>query len=134
MRGTDGSHGELPVRSCRARFGAIDALLQGCPRLSQDPIDADGWSFLTRDTLTVMLGECATERPASELGDHSYFAYWNDGTPDRSASLGRAQRLATAGFSRLPPPGSAANHARAENIAVNVNGSSRRNRPMGQSR
>jgi uncharacterized glyoxalase superfamily protein PhnB len=44
---------------------------------SQDPIDADGWSFLTRDTFRVMLGECANERPASELGDHSYFAYWN---------------------------------------------------------
>lgn len=44
---------------------------------SQDPIDADGWSFLTRDTFRVMLGECANERPASDLGDHSYFAYWN---------------------------------------------------------
>ena len=44
---------------------------------SQDPIDAEGWSFLTRDNFRVMLGECPNERPASELGDHSYFAYWN---------------------------------------------------------
>jgi catechol 2,3-dioxygenase-like lactoylglutathione lyase family enzyme len=47
---------------------------------SQDPIDAEGWSFLTRDTrdtFRVMLGECPDEKPASELGDHSYFAYWN---------------------------------------------------------
>jgi uncharacterized glyoxalase superfamily protein PhnB len=44
---------------------------------SQDPIDAEGWSFLTRDNFRVMLGECPDERPASELGDHSYFAYWN---------------------------------------------------------
>lgn len=43
----------------------------------KDPIDAEGWSFLTRDTFRVMLGECADERPASELGNHSYFAYWN---------------------------------------------------------
>ena len=43
----------------------------------KDPIDAPGWSFLTRDTFRVMLGECANERPAAELGDHSYFAYWN---------------------------------------------------------
>jgi uncharacterized glyoxalase superfamily protein PhnB len=43
----------------------------------KDPIDAQGWSFLTRDKFRVMLGECADERPASELGDHSYFAYWN---------------------------------------------------------
>ena len=42
-----------------------------------DPIDAEGWSFLTRDTFRVMLGECRDERPAGELGNHSYFAYWN---------------------------------------------------------
>ena len=44
---------------------------------SRDPIDAGGWSFLTRDNFRVMLGECQNEKPASELGDHSYFAYWN---------------------------------------------------------
>jgi len=42
---------------------------------SQDPINADGWSFLTRDNFRVMLGECPKEKPAGELGDHSYFAY-----------------------------------------------------------
>jgi len=41
----------------------------------RDPIEADGWSFLTRDSFKVMLGECADEKPASELGDHSYFVY-----------------------------------------------------------
>jgi predicted enzyme related to lactoylglutathione lyase len=35
----------------------------------------DGWSFLSRDRFKVMLGECPDERPASELGDHSYIAY-----------------------------------------------------------
>ena len=44
---------------------------------SQDPIDAEGWSFLTRDNFRVMLGECPNEKSANELGDHSYFAYWN---------------------------------------------------------
>ena len=43
----------------------------------RDPIDAEGWSFLTRDNFRVMLGECPNEKPASELGDHSYFVYWN---------------------------------------------------------
>ena len=43
----------------------------------RDPIDAPGWSFLTRDSFRVMLGECRDVQPASELGDHSYFAYWN---------------------------------------------------------
>jgi aspartate racemase len=41
----------------------------------RDPIDADGWSFLTRDGFKVMLGECADAPPAGSLGDHSYFAY-----------------------------------------------------------
>ncbi len=34
-----------------------------------------GWSFLGRDNVIIMLGECTDERPASEIGDHSYFAY-----------------------------------------------------------
>ena len=36
---------------------------------------SDGWSFLSRDAFKLMLGECRQERPASELGDHSYMAY-----------------------------------------------------------
>ena len=43
----------------------------------KDPIDAEGWSFLSRDEFSVMLGECKDEKPASELGNHSYFVYWN---------------------------------------------------------
>jgi uncharacterized glyoxalase superfamily protein PhnB len=43
----------------------------------EDPIRAEGWSFLTRDCFRVMLGECIGERPAGELGNHSYYAYWN---------------------------------------------------------
>jgi uncharacterized glyoxalase superfamily protein PhnB len=43
---------------------------------TRDPIDAEGWSFLTKDSVHVMLGECPDEKPASELGDHSYVAYW----------------------------------------------------------
>src|SRR3954471_16585481 len=38
-------------------------------------VDAPGWSFLSRDTFTVMLGECPGETPASQLGDHSYVGY-----------------------------------------------------------
>jgi uncharacterized glyoxalase superfamily protein PhnB len=41
----------------------------------RDPIEAEGWSFLSRDNFKVMLGECPDERSASELGNHSYFAY-----------------------------------------------------------
>lgn len=42
---------------------------------TRDPINADGWSFLSKDNFRIMLGECPDETPASELGDHSYFAY-----------------------------------------------------------
>ena len=49
----------------------------------RDGIDADGWSFLSRDTFKVMLGECPGEKPASELGDHSYVVYlYVDGLDD----------------------------------------------------
>jgi uncharacterized glyoxalase superfamily protein PhnB len=44
---------------------------------TRDPIDAPGWTFLTRDTFRVMLGECADEKPAGETGNHSWYAYWN---------------------------------------------------------
>jgi catechol 2,3-dioxygenase-like lactoylglutathione lyase family enzyme len=36
---------------------------------------SDGWSFLSRDAFKVMLGECPNEKPARELGSHSYVAY-----------------------------------------------------------
>jgi len=49
----------------------------------RDPLDAAGWSFLTRDEFEVMLGECPDERPAAELGNHSYFVYlYVDGVDD----------------------------------------------------
>ncbi len=44
---------------------------------ARDPINADGWSFLSRDAFRVMLGECRDDRPAGELGNHSWYAYWN---------------------------------------------------------
>lgn len=36
-----------------------------------------GWHCVVRDSIYIMMGECANERPASELGDHSYFAYFD---------------------------------------------------------
>jgi uncharacterized glyoxalase superfamily protein PhnB len=34
-----------------------------------------GWAFLSRGAFVIMLGECPEEKPASAIGDHSYFAY-----------------------------------------------------------
>ena len=39
--------------------------------------ESDGWSFLSRNSVRLMLGECVDEVPASELNNHSYFAYIN---------------------------------------------------------
>jgi len=62
----------------------------------RDPIDAEGWSFLTRDNVRVMLGECPDERPASELGNHSYIAYWNvDGVDEFHRELAARGALLT---------------------------------------
>lgn len=36
----------------------------------------DGWHFLIRDSVKIMIGECPDERSANEIGDHSYFAYF----------------------------------------------------------
>ncbi len=62
----------------------------------KDPIDAEGWSFLTRDAFRVMLGECVGERPAGDLGNHSYFAYWNvDGVDDLHREFAEKGALVT---------------------------------------
>ena len=34
-----------------------------------------GWSFLSRGSFRVMLGECVDAIPPGELGDHSYYGY-----------------------------------------------------------
>lgn len=36
---------------------------------------APGWSFLSRGSFRVMLGECTDAIPPSELGDHSCYGY-----------------------------------------------------------
>jgi catechol 2,3-dioxygenase-like lactoylglutathione lyase family enzyme len=36
----------------------------------------DGWHFLIRDSVKIMIGECPDEQSASQIGDHSYFAYF----------------------------------------------------------
>ncbi len=35
----------------------------------------DNWSFLSRDSFCVMLGECKDAIDPKNLGDHQYFAY-----------------------------------------------------------
>jgi catechol 2,3-dioxygenase-like lactoylglutathione lyase family enzyme len=37
--------------------------------------NGDGWHFLFRDEVKIMLGECPDDKPAFETGCHSYFAY-----------------------------------------------------------
>ena len=37
--------------------------------------EAHGWSFLSRGSFRVMLGECTDAIPPEKLGDHSYYGY-----------------------------------------------------------
>ena len=36
---------------------------------------APGWTFLSRSSFRVMLGECTDATPPAELGDHSWYGY-----------------------------------------------------------
>jgi catechol 2,3-dioxygenase-like lactoylglutathione lyase family enzyme len=40
-----------------------------------DPIVSPGWSFLSRDSVRLMLGECPDEVDAGETGNHSWFLH-----------------------------------------------------------
>jgi catechol 2,3-dioxygenase-like lactoylglutathione lyase family enzyme len=37
--------------------------------------EAPGWSFLSRGSFRVMLGECTDAVPPGDLGDHSWYGY-----------------------------------------------------------
>jgi catechol 2,3-dioxygenase-like lactoylglutathione lyase family enzyme len=39
----------------------------------RDPVNAKGWSFVSKDSFKLMLGECADEVPAAEVGNHAWF-------------------------------------------------------------
>ena len=38
-------------------------------------VQYEGWCFLNRDGMYVMLGHCPDDMQASQINDHSYFAY-----------------------------------------------------------
>lgn len=40
-----------------------------------DAIEAPGWSFLSRDRVRLMLGECPDEVDAGDTGNHSWFLH-----------------------------------------------------------
>jgi uncharacterized glyoxalase superfamily protein PhnB len=56
--------------------------------------EAPGWSFLSRGSFRVMLGECTDAIPAGELGDHAYYGYIT--VPDVDALYAEYQRSGAA--------------------------------------
>lgn len=40
----------------------------------RDQVVAPGWSFVSKDAFKLMLGECADEVAADEVGNHAWFA------------------------------------------------------------
>lgn len=58
---------------------------------------APGWSFLSRESFRVMLGECTDAIPPHALGDHAWYAYV---TVDDAAALFGEYRAAGAEFTQ----------------------------------
>ena len=47
-----------------------------CDRMGFEiDFETEGWCFVSRDNFILMLGHCPDEVPASQINDHSYFAY-----------------------------------------------------------
>jgi catechol 2,3-dioxygenase-like lactoylglutathione lyase family enzyme len=44
---------------------------------SSQKVIPNQWHFVVREGCRVMLGSCADAIPPADLGDHSYFAYFN---------------------------------------------------------
>lgn len=63
----------LAVRDLDVSIGFFENIL-GCQDVGGWG-RSTGWCFLGRDNLKVMLGHCPDERPASQIGAHSYVAY-----------------------------------------------------------
>nr|WP_315216814.1 VOC family protein [uncultured Duganella sp.] len=58
---------------------------------------APGWTFLSRGSFRVMLGECTDATPPAELGDHSWYGYV---TVSDAAALFAEYRAAGAEFTQ----------------------------------
>lgn len=84
----------VPDATASARF-FIDVL-----GFEPVPVDDDGWRFVQRDQLWIMLGSCPDALAPLELGDHSYFAYWV--VDDVDAFYARARGHALAAPSDMP--------------------------------
>jgi uncharacterized glyoxalase superfamily protein PhnB len=64
---------------------------------------SDGWSFLSRDDFSVMLGECPDEVPAGETGNHSWFAYVTvDGVDDFHGDIAARGATILSGLATKP--------------------------------
>ena len=59
---------------------------------------APGWTFLSRGSFRVMLGECSGAIPPAELGDHNWYGYV---TVDDASSLFSEYRAAGAEFTQM---------------------------------
>ena len=64
-----------------------------------EAIEDSGWMFMHRDGLVIRLGECKDAIKPDELGDHSYFAFWE--VDDADAWY---EQIKAAGGKVLRPP------------------------------
>jgi catechol 2,3-dioxygenase-like lactoylglutathione lyase family enzyme len=45
--------------------------------------DGENWQTVSRDGVRLMIGHCPDAMSPTEIGDHSYFAYWHSDDIDR---------------------------------------------------
>jgi predicted enzyme related to lactoylglutathione lyase len=64
------SRGVLAVRDLPASTRFYTDVLG----FQRDQVQAPGWSFVSKDAFKLMLGECADEVPAAEVGNHAWYA------------------------------------------------------------
>ena len=62
--------GVLAVRDLRVSTRFYTEVLG----FQRDQVEAPGWSFVSKDAFSLMLGECADEVAAAETGNHAWFA------------------------------------------------------------
>ncbi len=57
-------------------LAAMTTYFQDALGFAVDWHDVEGWRYVSRGRVALLLGHCPDEKPARDIGDHSYVAYW----------------------------------------------------------
>ncbi|MFV1984076.1 MAG: VOC family protein [Thiohalomonadales bacterium] len=65
--------------------------------------EVEGWSFLSRDCYSIMLGHCPDTVPAYETGNHNYYVYVNVDEIDTLYNEYKSREIPTLGKIETKP-------------------------------